>query len=220
VPRRVPHQLHPGDSGDQLQITVTRRCSCRQGERGAADRMRPSTMLRTLAQRQGRRSTDSLRLEYGFSLDAVSFMTGAAPRTPPHLRYRTTSSSNSATPRVPRHVLGGDLPERELQATSARWRYSLESRYGFSPCISFRPGLRVGYHGSGIRSYNLGIHENTSNGMMIDGANGLFPAGNVFPTSLRQARYLTPATIRVSATWFGHANQGQPEATDVQFRRC
>jgi hypothetical protein len=185
-----------GDGSDTgPEITVTMRQMFVPGRVSAVVTGPNETvpMLRTLSlsAKDGTQITDSLRLEYGFSLDAVSFIDRRGSFSP-YSRLTYTLSDNeqlefSYTAGVPRSDMftGATSSARELQSDL--------SALALFPRISVRDShlqvqqaqsYEVGYQRLvGSRSYNLAVYqENISNAaMMIDGANGLFPAGNVLP---------------------------------------
>src|SRR5260221_3027866 len=150
-------------------------------------------MLRTLSlsAKDGTQITDSLRLEYGFSLDAVSFIDRRGAFSPySRLTYALSDNEQlefSYTSGVPRSdMFSGATPsERELQSDI--------SALALFPRISVRDShlqvqqaqsYEIGYRRiAGSRSYSFAVYrEDTSNAaMMIAGADGLFPAGNVLP---------------------------------------
>src|SRR5712691_4784383 len=185
-----------GDSADPSpEITVTMRQMFVPGRVSAVLTGPTETvpMLRTLSlsAKDGTQITDSLRLEYGFSLDAVSFIDRRGAFSPySRLTYALSDNEQlefSYTSGVPRSDMftGVTSSERELQTDI--------SALALFPRISVRDShlqvqqarsYEIGYHRIvGSRSYSLAVYrEDTSNAaMMIEGADGLFPAGNVLP---------------------------------------
>jgi hypothetical protein len=150
-------------------------------------------MLRTLSlsAKDGTQITDSLRLEYGFSLDAVSFVDRRNSFSPYSRLVYTVSEGEqlefSYTAGVPRSDMftGATSSERELQSDiSALALFPRISARDSHMQVQQARSFEIGYHRTaGSRSYNLAVYrENTSNAaMMIEGADGLFPPGNVLP---------------------------------------
>ena len=184
-----------GDSADSSpEVTVTMRQMFVPGRVTAAlsgDGGGPMLRTMSLSAKDGTQITDSLHLEYGFSLDAVSFIDRRNSFSPySRLTYALSDNDQlefSYTSGVPRSDMftGATSSERELQSDI--------SALALFPRISVRDShlqvqqarsYEVGYHKTAAsRSYNLAVYrEDTSNAaMMIEGADGLFPAGNVLP---------------------------------------
>jgi len=150
-------------------------------------------VLRTLSlsAKDGTQITDALRLEYGFSLDGVSFL-NRLNYFSPYSRLTYTVSSNdqvefSYTSGVPRSDMFSEAnaPERELQSEISALalfpRISVrDSRLQVQQAQSFEAGYR---RTSGPRAYTAAVYsEDISNAALtIAGAEGLFPSGDVLP---------------------------------------
>jgi len=144
-------------------------------------------VLRTLSlsAKDGTQLSDSLRLEYGFSLDAVSFLNRLNYFSPySRLTYTLPDSDQvefSYTSGVPRADMFAEpsASERELQSDISALalfpRISMrDSRLQVQQAQSFEAGYR---RTSGSRSYTAAVYsEDISNAALtIAGAEGLFP---------------------------------------------
>ena len=177
------------------EVTVTMRQMFVPG-RVAAALAGPNSsvpVLRTLSlsAKDGTQITDSLRLEYGFSLDAVTFLDRLNYFSPySRLTYSLSDSEQvefSYTSGVPRSDMfnSASSPERELQndisALALFPRISVrDSHAQLRRAQSFESGYRKTL---GSRTYSAAIYrEEISNAALtIAGADGLFPAGDVLP---------------------------------------
>jgi hypothetical protein len=149
--------------------------------------------LRTLALsvHDGTQITDALRLEYGFSLDAVTFLDHGNYFSPySRLIFAMTDndqlqfSYSSGVPQAADYP-GERSSERELQnditALALFPRISVRDSH---MRIQQSQNYEMGYRRiSGSRTYSAALfRENISNAALtIAGADGLFPAGDVLP---------------------------------------
>jgi Carboxypeptidase regulatory-like domain len=150
-------------------------------------------MLRTLSvsMHEGTQITDSIRLEYGFSMDAVTFLDHGNYFSPfSRLIYTMTENDEiqfSYSSGVPQY---GEHPGERSSESDLRNDINALALF---PRISVRDShMRVqqsqnyemGYRRtSGSRTYTAAVfRENISNAALtIAGADGLFPAGDVLP---------------------------------------
>ena len=187
-----------GESNDTgPEVTVTMRQMFLPGRTSAAllslSGGAPAPVLRTLSvsMHEGTQITDSLRLEYGFSMDAVTFLEHSNYFSPfSRLIYSMTDNDQlefSYSSGVPQY---GDEPGERSSESDLRNDINALALF---PRISVRDShMRVqqsqnyemGYRRtSGSRTYTAAVfHENISNSALtIAGADGLFPAGDVLP---------------------------------------
>jgi hypothetical protein len=141
--------------------------------------------------RDGVQITDSLRMEYGASLDAVTFV-GKLNYFSPYGRLEYSLSDKdelkfSYTSGVPQSddYKTTSTPERDLQndltALALFPRISMrDGRAQIQQSQNFEMGYR---RAAGSRVYTVAVfHENISNAaLMIAGADGLLPAGDILP---------------------------------------
>ena len=227
-----------GDGSDPTpEITVTMRQMFVPGRVSAVLTGPNETvpMLRTLSlsAKDGTQITDSLRLEYGFSLDAVSFIDRRGSFSP-YSRLTYTLSDNeqlefSYTSGVPRSDMftGATSSERELQSDL--------SALALFPRISVRDShlqvqqarsYEAGYHRTlGSRTFSGAVfREGVSDAALtISGADGSFPAWDVLPdlfttSSVFNAGGYQSLGYMASVTQnLGDNLKAQP---DVRFGRC
>jgi hypothetical protein len=194
---RTSYSRGDGEEDSSPEVTITMRQMFLPGRTSAAllslSGGSSAPVLRTLSVsvHEGKQITESMRLEYGFSMDAVTFLDHSNYFSPfSRLVYKLTDNNElqfSYSSGVPQY---GDYPgepssERDL-------RNDLNALALF-PRISIRDShmrvqesqnYEVGYRRtSGSRTYTAAMfHENISNATLtIAGADGLFPAGDVLP---------------------------------------
>lgn len=150
-------------------------------------------MFRTLSlsMRDGKQITDALRIEYGMSLDAVTFA-GRLNYLSPYSRLEYALSDRdelkfSYTSGVPQSddYKGATASERDLQNDlSALALFPRISMLAGRAQVQQSQSYEMGYRrAEGSRSYTVAIfHENVSNAALtIAGADGLLPAGDILP---------------------------------------
>jgi hypothetical protein len=179
------------------EVTVTMRQMFIPGRASAAllslSGGAPAPVLRTLSvsMHEGTQITDSLRLEYGFSMDAVTFLEHSNYFSPfSRLIYSMTDNDQlqfSYSSGVPQY--GDDPGERssendlrnDINALALFPRISVsDSHMRVQQSQNYEMGYR---RTSGSRTYTAAVfRENISNAALtIAGADGLFPAGDVLP---------------------------------------
>src|SRR4051812_33091326 len=183
--------------GDQPgpEVTVTMRQMFVPGRVSAAlsgpNGAPPILRTLSLSAKDGTQITDALRLEYGFSLDGVSFLNRLNYFSPySRLTYSLSDHDQlefSYTSGVPSSDMFSEAhaPERELQSEISALalfpRISVrDSRLQVQRAQSFEAGYR---RTAGTRAYSAAVYsEDISNAALtIAGAEGLFPAGDVLP---------------------------------------
>ena len=151
----------------------------------------PALRTLSLSVRDGVQITDSLQMEYGVTLDAVTFI-GRLNYFSPYARltYALTDRDDlkfSYTSGVPQPDDFKDATESErtlqedLNALALFPRISmLDSRTRVQQSQNFEMGYR---RAAGSLSYTVAVfHENISNAALtIAGADGLLPAGDILP---------------------------------------
>jgi hypothetical protein len=179
------------------EVTVTMRQMFLPGRTSAAllslSGGSSAPILRTLSVsvHEGTQITDSVRLEYGFSMDAVTFLDHSNYFSPfSRLICAVTDHDEvqfSYSSGVPQY---GDYPgerssERDLRndlnALALFPRISVSDSH---MRVQQSQNYEIGYRRtSGSRTYAAAVfHENISNAALtIAGADGLFPAGDVLP---------------------------------------
>ena len=151
----------------------------------------PTLRTLSLSVHEGTQITDSMRFEYGFSMDAVTFLDHSNYFSPfSRLIYALTDNDElqfSYSSGVPQY---GDAPgerssERDLRndlnALALFPRISMrDSHMRIQQSQNYEMGYR---RTSGSRTYTAAVfRENISNAALtIAGADGLFPAGDVLP---------------------------------------
>jgi Carboxypeptidase regulatory-like domain/TonB dependent receptor len=150
-------------------------------------------VLRTLSVsvHDGNQITDALRMDYGFSLDGVTFI-DRLNYFSPYARLTYSLSDNdqvqfsytSGVPRSDDHA-SASPSERDLQDDiSALALFPRISVRGSHTQVQRSKNFEIGYRRtSGSRSYSVAtFHEYISNAALtISGAEGILPAGDVLP---------------------------------------
>jgi hypothetical protein len=194
---RTSYSRGDGEQDSGPEVTVTMRQMFLPGRTSAAllslSGAAPPPVLRTLSVsvHEGTQITESVRLEYGFSMDAVTFLDRSNYFSPfSRLIYTMTDNDElqfSYSSGVPQY---GDSPGE--RSSESDLRNDLNALALF-PRISVRDShmqvqqsqnYEIGYkRTSGSRTYTAAVfRENISNAALtIAGADGLFPAGDVLP---------------------------------------
>lgn len=187
-----------GDAEDSgPEVTVTMRQMFIPGRMSAAllslsgGASAPALRTLSLSVHDQNQITESLRLEYGFSLDTVTFLEHSNYFSPfSRLIYALSDKDElqfSYTSGVPQYgdYPGGRSSERELQndinALALFPRISVRDSH---MRIQQSQNYEIGYRrNSGSRSYNVAVfRENIANAALtIAGADGLFPSSDVLP---------------------------------------
>jgi hypothetical protein len=194
---RTSYSRGDGEEDSSPEITITMRQVFLPGRTSAAllslSGGSSAPVLRTLSVsvHEGTQITESMRLEYGFSMDAVTFLDHGNYFSPfSRLIYALTDNDElqfSYSSGVPQY---GDSPgerssERDLRndinALALFPRISMrDSHMRVQQSQNYEMGYR---RTSGSRTYTAALfRENISNAALtIAGADGLFPAGDVLP---------------------------------------
>jgi len=194
---RTSYSRGDGEEDSSPEITITMRQVFLPGRTSAAllslSGGSSAPVLRTLSVsvHEGTQITESMRLEYGFSMDAVTFLDHGNYFSPfSRLIYALTDNDElqfSYSSGVPQY---GDSPgerssERDLRndinALALFPRISMrDSHMRVQQSQNYEMGYR---RTSGSRTYTAAVfRENISNAALtIAGAEGLFPAGDVLP---------------------------------------
>jgi len=173
------------------EITVTMRQMYVPGRVGVGESSMPMLRTLSLSAKDATQLSDSLRLEYGFALDTMSFI-DRLNNFSPYGRLIYSLSENeqvefSYTSGVPRADMytGASSSGQELQdhirALSLFPRISIrDSRLKVQQARNYEIGYR---RLAGSRSYKVAVYrEETSNAtMMISGGDGLLSSGEVLP---------------------------------------